>query len=202
MRTAAEFRGSSASLRRASKRSSSGRVSLLAIALSAARLAAYCLTRPLTRWLRLTALFLAICFSFPPLLLLLNERELEFLEKLASLVIGLRSGGDDDVHAPDLVDLVVVDLREHDVLLEPHGVVAATVERRRLQAPEVLHARQRDRDQPVEELVHAVLAKRDLAAHRHAFAQLEAGDGEARLGRHRLLAGDARQVGHGRVAAP
>src|SRR5262245_17096091 len=106
MRTAAELRGSSASLRRASKRSSRGRLSLLAIAFSSARLAAYCLTRALTRRLRLTALFLAICFSFPPLLLLLNERELEFLEELASFLVGLRSGGDDDVHAPDLVDLV------------------------------------------------------------------------------------------------
>src|SRR6185295_14664426 len=139
MRVADELRGSSASLRRASKRSSRGSASLLAVAFSASRLAAYCLTSFLTRSLRLTALFLAMCFSFP--LLRLRERELEFPKKLASFVVGLRSGGDDDVHAPDLVDLVVVDLREHDVFLEAHREVAAAVERRGLQAPEVLHAR-------------------------------------------------------------
>src|SRR5690606_176906 len=148
MRFGAELRGSSASFRRASKRSSSGRLSSLAIAFSSARLAAYCLTSLLTISLRLTALFLAIACPLPPLRV---ERELEFLEERARFLVGLRGGGDDDVHAPDLIDLVVVDLREHDVFLLAHGVVAAPVERGRLQAPEVLHPRQGDGDQPVQE---------------------------------------------------
>src|SRR5258705_5837723 len=144
-----ELRGSSASFSRASKRSSSGRASLTATAFSASRLAAYCLTRAWTRRLRLTALFFAISSFLPALGLSLGERELEFLQKRARFVVGLRSRGDDDVHAPHLVDLVVVDLREHDVFAKAHGEVAATVERGGLQAPEVLHARQRDGDQPV-----------------------------------------------------
>ena len=85
------------------------------------------------------------------------------------------------------------------MFLQTHGVVAATIEGRGLQAPEVLHTWQCDGDQTVEELVHLILAERDLAAHRHAFAQLEAGDGGAGLGRDRLLSGDLRQVAHRRI---
>src|SRR2546430_1512996 len=140
MRVLDELRGNSASFSRASKRSSSGRASLFAIAFSSVRLAAYCLTRSWTRRLRLTALFLAMVL-FPPALGRLgrNERELEFLEKRTRFVVGLRGRGDDDVHAPHLVDLVVVDLREHDVFAKTQGVVAPPVERGRLEAPEVLH---------------------------------------------------------------
>ena len=75
----------------------------------------------------------------------------------------LRRGADHDVHAPDSIDLVVVDLGEHDVLLDAERVVAAAVEALRVQAAEVAHARQRDVDQPVEELVHAVLRSVTLA---------------------------------------
>ena len=57
-----------------------------------------------------------------------------------------------------LLGLVVVDLEEHDVLLEAHRVVAAAVEALGLKPAEVAHARQRHGDQPVEEFVHPVLA--------------------------------------------
>ena len=39
-----------------------------------------------------------------------------------------------------MVDLVVVDLREHDLLLETHGEVAIAVERLAVQAAEVADA--------------------------------------------------------------
>uniref|UniRef100_A0A0N4Z1E8 Peptidase A2 domain-containing protein n=1 Tax=Parastrongyloides trichosuri TaxID=131310 RepID=A0A0N4Z1E8_PARTI len=196
MRVGAELRGRAASFRRASKRSSSGRLSSLAVAFRASRFAAYFATRALTASLRFTALFLAIVL-FPSRSV--HERELELGEESLGFLIGLGRGADNDVHAPHLVDLVVVDLREHDVLLQTRGVVAATVERSALQAPEVLHARQRDGDQAVQELVHLVAAQRDLAADDHAFAQLEAGDGVTSLGRHSLLTGDGRQILEGRV---
>ena len=59
------------------------------------------------------------------------------------------------------------------MLLKAHGVVAATVERLAVEAPEVLHPRQRDGDQTVQELVHAFLAQGDLGADHHALAQLQ-----------------------------
>jgi hypothetical protein len=44
-----------------------------------------------------------------------------------SLGLFVRGGArlDDDVHAPGLLRLVVGDLREHEVLLEAHGVNVA-----------------------------------------------------------------------------
>src|SRR6185295_1494348 len=104
-------------------------------------------------------------------------------------------GGYDDIHAPDLVDLVVVDLGEDDLFLEAKGIIAPTVEGTRIEAAEIAHARQRDRHETIEELVHAVAAKRDLAADRHAFAQLELRDRLLGLGDHRLLAGNRHHLG-------
>ena len=48
-------------------------------------------------------------------------------------------------------------------------------------------------DETVDHLVHALAAQGDPAADGHALAQLEAGDGLARLGDGRTLAGDERQ---------
>src|SRR5688572_17697619 len=57
--------------------------------------------------------------------------------------------------------------------------------------------RQRHVDQAVEELEHLRAAQRHLAADRPAVADLEAGDGDARVRDDRLLAGDLRHVGDG-----
>ena len=65
----------------------------------------------------------------------------------------------------------------------------------RVEPAEIADARQRDRHQTIEELVHALAAQRDLAADRHAFAQLELRDRLLRLGDHRLLAGDQLHLG-------
>src|SRR4026208_1422876 len=53
------------------------------------------------------------------------EREAERREQRARLVVGSRRGGDGDVHSPQGVDLVVLDLGENDLLLEAEAVVAA-----------------------------------------------------------------------------
>src|SRR6476659_5188096 len=107
------------------------------------------------------------------LLLLLREGEIEQAQQLARLFVRLRRGGYDDIHAPDLIDLIVVDLGEDDLFLEAHGIVATAIEGLRIEPAEVANARQRDRDESVEELEHAVAAQGDLDADRHAFAQLE-----------------------------
>ena len=69
--------------------------------------------------------------------------------------------------------VVVVDLGEDDLLAHAHRVVAAPVERARVQAPEVADPRDRDGGEAVEELVRALVAQRHGQADRHALAQLE-----------------------------
>src|SRR5256885_1537608 len=65
-----------------------------------------------------------VAFSGPSL----PEREIESGQQGARFLVGARGRADRDVHAPDLGRLVVVDLREHDVLLDADRVVAAAVE--------------------------------------------------------------------------
>src|SRR5207247_10400901 len=113
--------------------------------------------------------------------------------------VGLRGGCDRDVEAADLLDVVVVDLGEDDLLANTERVVAAPVERTRAEAAEVADARQRDGDQPVEELVHAVTAYRDLGAARHSFADLELRDRLPSTANLRALAGDHGELVQGRV---
>ena len=45
---------------------------------------------------------------------LLGKRSAHEREQLAGLLVGFRGGDKADVHAPDLVDLVVIDLREDE----------------------------------------------------------------------------------------
>src|SRR5262245_19808101 len=137
MRVAEELRGSSASLSAAANRSSIGLVLSRAIALSFLRRSAYCLVSFSRRWFFSTELFFAIKFSWlsafegaPSL----PEREVECGQQRARLFVGLRAGADGDVQASDIGGLVVVDLREDDVLLDADRIVAAPVEALRRQA--------------------------------------------------------------------
>src|ERR1700730_5984606 len=201
MRVAEPLRGSAASLMVASKRSSSPLVLSLAIALSRDRLPAYFLVSLRRRLFFSIELVLAILVSwvsaFEGLKSSLPEREVEGRQQGARLVVGARRGAYGDVHAPDLRRLVVVDLGENDVLLEAERIVAATVEALRVEAAEVPYPRQRDVDQPVDELEHPRLAQRHLAADRLVFAQLVGRDRLARLGDHRPLAGNQRKIARG-----
>src|SRR5690606_24740441 len=69
-----------------------------------------------------------------------TEWEIEAAQQFARLIVGLGRRADDHVHAPHLVDLVVVDLGEHDVLLQAERIVAAAIEAPWVQPTEVLHA--------------------------------------------------------------
>src|ERR1044072_4307737 len=92
----------------------------------------------------------------------LLERETQLLEERSALVIVGRRGHDGDVHASRPVDLVLVDLVEHDLLGETEGVVATTVELAVGETTEVADAGQRQGEQPVEELPHAVATQGDV----------------------------------------
>src|SRR4051812_11237459 len=132
----------------------------------------------------------------PPLAVGARERQAESLQQCARLFVGLGAGRDRHVEASNLLDCVVVDLGKDDLLADAERVVAAAVERTRVEPAEVADARQGNRDEPVEELVHACAAKRDLRADRHALADLELRDRLRRLADLRALAGDDRQLVH------
>src|SRR6266511_5461832 len=129
-----------------------------------------------------------------PPLALGAERQAHGLEQRAGVVVGLGGSRDRHVEPADLLDVVVVDLWKDDLLPHAHRVVAAAVERLRVQPAEVADARQRDRDEPVEELVHPGAAERHLRADRHAFADLELRDRLPGAANLRALPGDDRQL--------
>src|SRR5262245_20293876 len=102
------------------------------------------------------------------------ERKPEYTHERAPVVVGCRRRHDCHVHAANGVDLVVVDLREHELLVEPERVVALAVELIRRHATKVSDAGDRQTDEPVVELPHAFTAQRHLGADLVAFAELEA----------------------------
>src|SRR5512137_1795170 len=191
------LRGSACRRFIASMRSSIERVWSSMIAFSSARLAAYFLTVAS----RLASRFLSESFAMYPSRTpcSITEREPEGSEKRLRFLVRLRGGRDADVHSPELVDLVVLDLRKDDLFLQADVVVAAAVEGTTRHAAEVAHARERHRHEAVQELVHPLAAQRDHRADGQVLADLEVGDGLAGLRHDRLLAGDLDEVADGHV---
>src|SRR5699024_5290572 len=105
-------------------------------------------------------------------------------------IVGHSGGDDGDVHAARTVDLVDVDLVEHGLLGEAEGVVTVAVELLVGESTEVADTWQGHGQQTVQELPHAVAAEGDLRADRHAFTELEVGDGLLRTAKLWLLTGD------------
>src|SRR4029453_18362553 len=95
---------------------------------------------------------------------LLAEREIEGIQQGLSLLVVLRRRGNRDIHSPELIDLVVLDFRENDLFLDAEAEIATAVERARVDAAEVTDARNRDRDQTIEEFPHALAAQRHFRA--------------------------------------
>src|SRR5215831_9356977 len=124
----------------------------------------------------------------------LPEREVKRGQQRARFFVVARARANGDVEAPGIGHLVEIDLREHGIFLDAEAVIAAAVETLRIEAAEIAHARERDVHQPVDKVVHATLAQRDLAADGLTVAQLVGGDRLSRLGDYRLLTGDQRQV--------
>src|SRR5437016_14507221 len=106
----------------------------------------------------------------------LSKWHSESCQQASSLVVGACGGDDRDFKPAQLVDLVVVDLREHDLLAQAKRVVAASVESIRGHTAKVTNARQRDVQQLVEEVPHAPAAERRLDADGLALAKLESRD--------------------------
>src|SRR5271166_2325888 len=148
----APLRGSAASLMRASNRSSIGRCWSLATSSRRFRRPANFLAIRCLRRLFSIALFFAIKglqFSASELWGSLPEREVERTQQGLRFRVGLGRRADHDVEPKHGFGLVVVDFGKNDVLLDAERIVAAPVERLRIEAAEIAHARQRDRDQAV-----------------------------------------------------
>src|SRR5574337_1862998 len=179
MRTEEPLRGKAASLMRASNRSSIGRPSSFATSSRRLRRPANFFTRRCLRKLFSTALFFATQASNFPRLSISNslpEREVERAQQGPRFRVCPCRRADHDIKSKHGFGLVVVDLGKKDVLLNAKRVVAAAVERLRIEPAEVAHPWQRHRHQPVEELVHARLAQCDLRSDRHVLAHFEGGD--------------------------
>src|SRR6187455_3071796 len=73
-------------------------------------------------------------------------------QQRAGAVVVCRRRRDCDVETAYSRDLVVVDLGKDDLLADAERVVPAAVERARVEPTEVADARQRDRDESIEEL--------------------------------------------------
>jgi hypothetical protein len=57
------------------------------------------------------------------------EWEAECTQQCTAFVIIASGSGNGNVHATDTIDLVKFDFREHDLLFDPHRVVATTIKR-------------------------------------------------------------------------
>src|SRR5690606_22256635 len=123
--------------------------------------------------------------------------EVEGAQQGATFIVRTGGGGQGDVQTTQSIDLVVIDFREDDLLLNTHAVVATTVEGLGIQAAEVTHARQGDGEQAIQEFVHAIATQGHLDTDRPALTNLEASNGLAGEGHDGLLAGDLFQVGNG-----
>ena len=115
-------------------------------------------------------------------------------QQLAGFFVGLSGGADDDVHAADLVDLIVLDLGEDQLLLDAQGIVAAAVEGVGADAAEVADTGQSHVEQTIQELPHLVAPQGDLGADGHALTQLEVSHGLLGDGDDGLLAGNLGQI--------
>src|SRR6185312_9122788 len=127
-------------------------------------------------------------------LLFTAERHAELAEKCKSLIVLVRRRDERDVHPVDLIYHVVVDFGEDHLLLDAHRVVAASVERARVEAAEITDAWNRDRHQTIEELPHARTTQRHRRADLLALALTEVRDRLLRLAPHGPLTGYEREL--------
>ena len=125
-----------------------------------------------------------------------DEEGRALLQQGAAFFIGLSGGDNDDVHAADLVDLIVLDLGEDQLLLDAHGIVAAAIESVGVDALEVTDTGQSHVEQTIQEFPHLVAAEGDLGADGHLLTELEVCNGLASTGDNSLLAGDLTQIAH------
>src|ERR1035437_1086566 len=100
----------------------------------------------------------------------------EEFEQTLRFLVGLRRRHDADLQPAETVHLVVVNLRESELLPEAHGVVTAPIERLGGNSVEVTDAGQGEPREPLEEVPHSIAAKGHASADGVACAQSELRD--------------------------
>src|SRR5699024_478120 len=105
----------------------------------------------------------------------------------------------DYIHTSDFVDLVILDLRENQLLLDSKCVVSSSVKCVRVYTAEVTHARKRKVYKTVNKLVHSLSSKCNLASDRHTFSDLEVSHGVLCSCNYCLLTGDLLVIRNGSV---
>src|SRR5208282_4228120 len=124
------------------------------------------------------------------------ERKTKSVQERTTFVVGPTGGNDRHVHPPGRVDLVVVDLGEYQLLVDPEGVIASTIETLGREPSEVTDTRDRKGDKPVEELPHPVASQRHLGPDGVALTELERRDRLSGLCDNGFLPGYQGQVPH------
>src|SRR6185437_10829175 len=101
---------------------------------------------------RLLAIF--DCLAIFLLALGRAERHAVQLKQTARLLVSSCVSPDGDLHSADLIDLVVLKLREDELLANAQGVVPSPIKRLRRNTAEIADAGQRGVDELVQEGIH------------------------------------------------
>src|SRR5690554_735253 len=175
-------RGSCWSFICASQRSSSLVFGFLIIALSSARFAA----NFATVCSRFSSRFFieTLAITLVPLFL---ERKAESFQQLATFVVGTGTGGNGDIQPADLVDFVVLDLREDDLLTHTHAVVTAPVKGLGIKTTEVTNTGNRNVNQAIKEIPHTLTAQGNFTTDRPSFTDFETRNGLTRCSNNHFL---------------
>src|SRR5574340_959501 len=106
----------------------------------------------------------------------ITERHPKQPQQLAPFLIRLGTCHNCDLHPADLVDLIVLDLREENLLPQPQSVVAPAIKSSSRYPPEVTSTWQCNIRQPIQEGPHVLAAQSHLDTNRAPFAQFEVRD--------------------------
>src|SRR5699024_10167377 len=106
---------------------------------------------------------------------------------------------EDYIHTSDFVDLVILDLRENQLLLDTKCIVSSSVKCVRVHTSEVAHTRKRKVDQTVNELIHLLASECNLASDRHTFSDLEVSHGVLCSGHNGFLSCDLLHISDRRL---
>ena len=100
----------------------------------------------------------------------------EKAEKLSGFLISLCGCNKNDVHSSYFVYLIVLDLREDDLLFDTKCIVSSAIERIRVNTTEISYSWKCEVYKSVKEIVHLVTTKCGLASDSHSLTDLEVCD--------------------------
>src|SRR6266702_4429977 len=130
---------------------------------------------------------------------LVPERHPQEPEQCPAFIIALGSCYYGYIHSLDLINLVIVNFRKYQLFLDSKGIIPLPVESFRRNAFEVTDTGQGHVEQPVEKLVHLILAERHHATDRHPLTEFESGYRLLCLGYDGLLSGNESHFFHSGV---